>query len=213
MRFSQAKRSKGFTLIELIVAIAIVTTLSTIIYASVNRGRVEARDAARRQSMLQVQVALEVYRQATGKYPITFIPADPALPDEEEIEMCNGLKAPAGLYESLSSGQLGWSIGGSDPNSGWIPGLLPAYISGMPVDRYAYTSTICTNAGGSGLTFYGYKGCDGANYSLIFYCAMEKAVPPTDPFYDASPARVDNTKGHMIRGCKGPLGCGIGGIY
>jgi len=59
----------GFTLLELLVVIAIIGLLSSIIMASVNRARANARDSERVQTLKQFETALELYYYDHGKYP------------------------------------------------------------------------------------------------------------------------------------------------
>ncbi len=60
---------KGFTLIELLVVIAIISLLSSIIFGSLQQARAKARDKKRIQDLVQLRNALELYREANGKYP------------------------------------------------------------------------------------------------------------------------------------------------
>lgn len=63
--------SFGFTLIELMVAIsivAIVATIGAIVYSQAqNSGKITKR----RQDLIAINQALELYRNSTGKYPIS----------------------------------------------------------------------------------------------------------------------------------------------
>jgi prepilin-type N-terminal cleavage/methylation domain-containing protein len=61
---------KGFTLIELLVVIAIIGLLSSVVFASLNSARAKARDAKRQADLQQVRIALELYYDANGAYPI-----------------------------------------------------------------------------------------------------------------------------------------------
>lgn len=62
-------KQKGFTIIELIVVIAIISLLSSIVVANVNGVRVKARDARRLAEMKQIQLALIMYFEKYGHYP------------------------------------------------------------------------------------------------------------------------------------------------
>lgn len=64
-----AKNVRGFTLIELLVVIAIIGILSSVVLASLNSARTKARDTRRVSDLKQIQVALELYYDATSKYP------------------------------------------------------------------------------------------------------------------------------------------------
>lgn len=62
---------KGFTLIELMVAITIVAVISAIGYISYSSAQISSRDAKRKQDLRSLATALEVYHQANGRYPCT----------------------------------------------------------------------------------------------------------------------------------------------
>ncbi|MBU6431371.1 MAG: prepilin-type N-terminal cleavage/methylation domain-containing protein [Patescibacteria group bacterium] len=70
MYFIRKNKTKGFTLIELLVVIAIVGLLSSIVLASLNSARVKARDARRISDLHQIRLALELYYDANGNYPV-----------------------------------------------------------------------------------------------------------------------------------------------
>ena len=62
---------RGFTLIELLVVIAIIGILSSVVLASLNSARKKGRDARRISDMKQLQLALELYYDATASsYPV-----------------------------------------------------------------------------------------------------------------------------------------------
>jgi len=113
MTFYSKKQNRGFTLIELLVVIAIIGILSSVVFASLNSARGKARDAYRKASMKQVQMALGFYLDSNNSYPST-----------------------GGSWWGLSSS------GGSRTTSGanaYIPGLTPTYISVLPADPSGQT--------------------------------------------------------------------------
>ena len=61
--------SKGFTLVELLVVISIVSLLSSIVFASLNSARIKSRDAYRVSQVAEVQKALSLYYSNNGSYP------------------------------------------------------------------------------------------------------------------------------------------------
>ena len=62
-------QKKGFSLVEIMVIIAITSLLATTMYASFNAVRMSQRDKKRLSDMRLVSLSLEVYRSNTGNYP------------------------------------------------------------------------------------------------------------------------------------------------
>ncbi len=60
---------KGFTLIELMIVIAIIAVLAAVGYATYANSQMLARDAKRKQDIRSVQAALEVYYERNNHYP------------------------------------------------------------------------------------------------------------------------------------------------
>lgn len=60
---------RGFTLVELLVVISIISLLASIVLTSVNSARAKARDARRLTDMKTMQTALEFYYDQFGQYP------------------------------------------------------------------------------------------------------------------------------------------------
>jgi type II secretion system protein G len=95
---------RGFTLIELLVVIAIIGVLSSVVLASLNNARLNARSAQRISAMREVQKALEVYYLHNGAYPTT------------------GSYARFDCYVDNTY------------YTNYIPGLVPTYMSALPHD-------------------------------------------------------------------------------
>ena len=66
------KNKKGFTLIELLVVISIISLLSSIVLTTLSGARAKARDAKRMSDMLQIKMALDLYYNDNGSYPLAF---------------------------------------------------------------------------------------------------------------------------------------------
>lgn len=106
-----SRTRNGFTLIELMVVIAIIGLLSAVVLVSLNTARAKARDAQRKEEMLSIQQALQLYaNDHNGSYPVS--------------SGWNG-------YGVGNCGGLAGTLTGA---SGYIPNLAPAYISVLPVD-------------------------------------------------------------------------------
>lgn len=92
---------RGFTLIELLVVIAIIGILSSIVLASLNTARQKSRDARRVADIKQIQLAMQLYYDASSTYPT-------ALSDLVPTYIATQPKDPVGQvsygYARLSSG-------------------------------------------------------------------------------------------------------------
>jgi len=62
---------RGFTLIELLVVVAIISLLSSIVFASLNSARAKSRDAKRRTELKQIYTAMEFYYDKFGTYVVS----------------------------------------------------------------------------------------------------------------------------------------------
>jgi len=75
-QFNNVKSRKGFTLIEIMVVIAIIGILSSFLIGAFSGLRQTTRDSQRKTDLRLIQSALEIYRSDTGKYSYTS-PIDP----------------------------------------------------------------------------------------------------------------------------------------
>ena len=71
-------RSRGFTLIELMTVVVIIAILSSIILVALSSSRGKARDAQRVSDLGQLQLALTLFNDRCGQYPVN-IPSSGAL--------------------------------------------------------------------------------------------------------------------------------------
>jgi general secretion pathway protein G len=69
-RYRRAAQT-GFTLLELLIVIAIIGVLMSIVTVNFIVVRQRARDAERKTDLVQLQSAFEFYRTDTGTYPTT----------------------------------------------------------------------------------------------------------------------------------------------
>lgn len=60
---------KGFTLVELLVVMAIIAILATVIIAGFRSSQMRGRDAQRKSNLKQIANALEIFFADYGKYP------------------------------------------------------------------------------------------------------------------------------------------------
>ncbi len=101
-------KTSSFTLIELLIVVAIIGILAALIIVSVTTAAAKGRDAVRIQDLKNMEQALEMYYTANGSYP------------------------------STSMNWWGYcSNAGSHPLSGlngYIPNIAPTYMSSLPED-------------------------------------------------------------------------------
>lgn len=82
------RNSKGFTLVELLIVIAIIGILATLLLLQLGVGRQKARDARRIVDVNQLRTAVELYFDDNAAYPttltgtlvpkyLTLLPVDP----------------------------------------------------------------------------------------------------------------------------------------
>lgn len=108
-----ALRKKGFTLLEVIIVLAIIGILAAMLYSSFGPSRELSRDAKRQTDLGQVQLALEVYKAQNGRYP---------------EQGCGGSTTWTGPGPHSAS----WLNNANCDD--WIDDLVPDYIAKLPVD-------------------------------------------------------------------------------
>lgn len=81
--------NRGFTLVELLVAVGIIGVLASVSVVSVNSVRAKGRDAKRVSEVKQMQTALEAYfsNSASASYPVVGARVDRL--GETLVRLCN----------------------------------------------------------------------------------------------------------------------------
>ena len=157
-----SRKKNGFTLIELMVVIAIVSLLSAIVIASLSASRVKAKDSKKVQISHQIQVALELYKNDHKRYPIHCV-TGPGCDNGIYIESLNtDLAAPGNKYMASLNNVFNDISGGVD-----------AYVSDQRGDvyelQYSLESLPSANKGCSVLdylnltTIFDPSVCEGTN--------------------------------------------------
>ena len=109
--FIKLKNKRAFTLIEILISIAVIGVLTTLVLASLSGSRERARDTRRKQDLQQMRAALEVYYNTNGQYPL-------------EVN-CAG----NGTYSNCDP-DTGWP----ESNPLWTELVGGGYIESLPVD-------------------------------------------------------------------------------
>ena len=161
-----SQHDKSFTLIELLIVVAIIGILAALIIVSVTTASAKARDVKRQEDLRNIQKAVEMYYTTNGSYPST-----------------------GGGWWGNCSGYGSHPISGSNA---YIPNIAPMYIPSLPLDPRQGTD--CTGAANNAACYIYRSG--GTNYKLMAYQTVETIVPtPTnslqdfyDPHYDTGSA-------------------------
>lgn len=103
------KSAAGFSLIEIMVVVLIISTLGSVLFFKMSEASAEGRDAERRGELRNLQSALELYKNKNGRYP---------------TRCANG---------QAWSGQSG-TIYACNSGNQYIVGLAPEFIPTLPTD-------------------------------------------------------------------------------
>lgn len=143
---------KGFTLIELMVVIAIIGILATIIMVSFSAVQQRARDGQRKADLRQIQSALELYKADNGVYPTYLANCPVGAPtfmgnDTDVVSPCSTIymqTIPVDPKTKLDYKYIA-TQSGTDPNSSTITDSNCTATD--PCVRYAVIACIETAAG------------------------------------------------------------------
>ena len=104
-------KMRGFTLIEMLVVVAIILVLSSVGIFSYNEASKKSRDTDRQSDLRTLQTAIGLYKQKNGRYPAG----------------CNG--------PNTWSGQIGTTYACTGGSGQYITNLAPAFIRFLPQDK------------------------------------------------------------------------------
>lgn len=157
------RKQSAFTLVELLVVVAIIIILVTLATVNYFDSISKSRDGRRMADLKQLQAALQLYYAENGVYP-----------------------SSGGGWLSSDPGETNVT---SSPTN-YIPGLAPKYIRALPKDPKggAGNATLGPNCSATTAwkSSYLYRS-DGQNFVLIAHCSPEKpGWGQNFPFYDCS---------------------------
>ena len=120
------KNKRSFTLIELLMVIAIIGIITAFIVVNVRSAQSRARDAKRVSDLEALNTAIQMYYRATGHFPSLPENCEEQVPDHPEYGWV-GDRRP-------SSNNVSRWVTGHCLTDNFIPGLAPTYIPQLPVD-------------------------------------------------------------------------------
>ncbi len=121
------KNKKGFTLIEILVVVAIIAILASVVLIGLGPTRKAGRDARRISDLRQVQSGLELYFNKCGYYPGgTYAAGTP----------CNAIQTQNNTWAAMSASLTGSGLG----------------VSAVPVDPGSTAYQYSTAVGGGSYT-------------------------------------------------------------
>jgi prepilin-type N-terminal cleavage/methylation domain-containing protein len=202
MKDNPSKRSFGFTLIELLVVIAIIGILASIILASLSTAQAKGRDARRVSDIKQIQLALELYYDANGSFPVSLYGTPNALVsggyisaipyDPQATSPCTS-DGGSGCYKYVALNSTGCGATCTSGTSYHLAAVLEqAGNSAISSDADACPGTTATagnpcTGGGSGVKDTSASTANGANdfFGYSSNCGSSAGTP--DLCFDATP--------------------------
>lgn len=178
------KESKGFTIFELIITIAIIGIVTSIIFSSLGTSKQKTRNNVRIGELDTLRAALTLYYDLNKTYPKTCRALDfyPGFTDRKycpESNVLRGRNSWVGLCAYYNYNRVYPEDSGAVSQSGstgWIAGLAPEYVTELPKEKYFTDGTIC----------YLYSS-DGEDYKVLAHKMVEGGtVPSNHAFYDPS---------------------------
>jgi prepilin-type N-terminal cleavage/methylation domain-containing protein len=141
-RYNYAYMKRGFTLIELMVVVAIATILTTVVIASTSGSRAKSRDLRRQADIREIQLALELYKDVNRVYPVTGDGATGGT-NWQAVLVSGGYLSQVVVPPTPPTGE-GYryeSVGGSNKHY-----CLGVVVEGSPTSLEAHDTTRCTSA-------------------------------------------------------------------
>ncbi len=111
----KVRRESGFTLLEIMVVVTIISFLIAVGIISFNQSLQESRDRTRMAQLDQLRIAVELYKAQYGRYP------EKGCRPASDTRTWTG----PGPYSTVS-----WALSCDE----YIEGLVPEFISELPLD-------------------------------------------------------------------------------
>lgn len=166
---AQMCRRSGFTLIQLVIVLAIISILAATLMTVFRDGRLAARRAQCDVNLKAITIALDAYRQENGRFPQTLH----ELVDRHYLQSMDMLRCP------------------NDPNPN-SDGYEPYYIIREPRDTGELPIVVCPFHENEGYGAQAYKGTYTKQYTAVpAVLTMANDTTVQRPGEDAEVARQD----------------------
>jgi prepilin-type N-terminal cleavage/methylation domain-containing protein len=139
----QGSNQRGFTLIELMVVVGIISVLSVVVLTSLSASKSKSRDQERVAEISQIQLALAYYYDIYFSYP-------PTLSDDRFTPLVVSLPKDPSTGADYAYASIGASCGTYPPSSYHLGATLELASAALSDDSN-FNSSVGTNVcGGAG---------------------------------------------------------------
>ncbi len=156
--------TKGFTLVELLVVISIISMLSSTVLAAVNSARKKAENTARIQTMQEYQKALQLILTDKGNYPTPNTTTFPWVCINSDVSQSCNFFWDSGGYDLALNQEFAKYLPSlpqlkyiEDNSWGYAGGGGPVYTCATPGSPFAVL-TDCSLPGVQGVFLWSMKG-------------------------------------------------------
>lgn len=104
------EKNKAFTLVEIMIVIAVVALLASITVPNLQRAKRQAEEALVSKTMRSISDSMEMYQATTGDYPDDLTSLTGAVPPYFSSEQV----LPTGVYSSAHCGTEYYKVPGTD---------------------------------------------------------------------------------------------------